>query len=155
MLTIRLTRVGKKKQPTYRFIISEKTKDPWGDSLEILGNYNPRTNPPTVVLKTDRVKHWLSKGAQTSDTVRNIFIDQKLIEGEKSRIVKISQKKQKAIADEKQKAEDVKAAESAKKVAAEEAAKVEAEKPKEEPAAEAPVEETPVETPAVEPTPEA
>lgn len=142
MLTIRLTRVGKKKQPTYRFIVSEKTKDPWGDSLEILGHFNPRTSPATIVLKTDRVKHWLSKGAQTSDTVHNLFVDQKLIQGDKRRIVKLSRKKQAAVAEEKQKAEAlVKAQEDAKKAAAEKPAEEAPVEPTAEAAVEAPVEE--------------
>ncbi len=85
MLTIRLSRVGKKKQPEYRVIVSEKTKDPWGDALEYLGHVNPRTNPPTVSLNVDRIKHWLSKGAQVSDTVKNIFIDQKILTDKKNK----------------------------------------------------------------------
>lgn len=124
MLTIRLQRVGKKKQPTYRFIVSEKTKDPWGDSLEILGHMNPRTNPASVVLKEDRVKHWIEKGAQMSDTVRNLFIDKGFVKGEKKRIVKMSRKKQAVVADAKAKAiEDAaKKKEAEEKKAAEAAA---------------------------------
>ena len=99
MLTIRLSRVGKKKQPTYRLIVSEKSKDHWGDNLEILGHFNPRTNPPTIVIKADRVKHWISKGATTSDTVNNLLIDQGIVTGEKRRIVKIS-KNRAAVAKE-------------------------------------------------------
>lgn len=83
MLTIRLSRVGKKKQPEYRVIINEKTKDPWGDVLEYLGYVNPRTNPPSISLKIERIKYWLSKGAQVSDTVKNILISQNVLVGEK------------------------------------------------------------------------
>lgn len=83
MLTIRLSRVGKKKQPEYRLVISEKTKDPWGDVLEYLGHFNPRTNPATVNFNIERIKYWISKGAQVSDTVKNILIDQKILESEK------------------------------------------------------------------------
>jgi small subunit ribosomal protein S16 len=93
MLTIRLSRVGKKKQPTYRFVIQEKGRDPWGKHLEILGHYNPRANPPSLILKADRVKYWLSQGAQASDTVHNLLIQEKVIEGEKRRIVSISRKR--------------------------------------------------------------
>lgn len=132
MLTIRLSRVGKKKQPTYRFIVSEKSKDPWGDNLEILGHFNPRTNPATLVIKADRVKHWISKGATTSDTVHNLLVDQKIIEDDKRRIVKISQKR-KAVAAE----ANAKQAESAEKAAAKAAEKA-AEKPVETVAEEAP-----------------
>ncbi|MBM3205098.1 30S ribosomal protein S16 [Candidatus Uhrbacteria bacterium] len=92
MLTIRLTRVGKTKQPLYRFIISEKSRDPWGKALEILGTYNSRTNPATMDVKKDRVAHWLSKGAQCSDTVWNLFVDQKIVTGEKRRLSSISKR---------------------------------------------------------------
>jgi small subunit ribosomal protein S16 len=83
MLTIRLTRVGKKGQPLYRFIISEKARDPWGKALEILGTYNPRTKPASVTLEKERVQYWISKGAQCSDTVYNILIDQGVITDKK------------------------------------------------------------------------
>ena len=90
MLTIRLSRVGKAKQPSYRLIVSEKTKDPWGDSLEQLGVYKPLANPASVEFNAERIKYWISKGAQTSDTVRNLLIDQKIIEGEKRKVVSLS-----------------------------------------------------------------
>lgn len=93
MLVIRLTRIGKKKQPEYRFIISEKTRDPWGKALEILGRYNPRTNPKTIELKKDRIEHWISKGAQCSDTVWNLLVDQGLVKGEKRKVVSISKRR--------------------------------------------------------------
>lgn len=83
MLVIRLTRVGKKKQPTYRVVVQEKHRDPWGTSVEILGHYNPRTK--ALVVKDDRVKHWISQGAQPSPTVNNLLITHKIIEGEKIR----------------------------------------------------------------------
>ena len=99
MLTIRLSRVGKRKQPVYRFIVSEKARDPWGSQLEILGHYNPRTNPPTFVVKSERLQHWISKGAQLSDTVNNLLIDKQIIKGDKRRIVKMSQKRKAASAE--------------------------------------------------------
>ncbi|MBU2613560.1 30S ribosomal protein S16 [Patescibacteria group bacterium] len=98
MLTIRLTRIGKRKQPTYRFIVSEKTRDPWGKALEILGHYNPRTSPSTFEVKEDRVKHWIGKGAQCSETVWNLFVDRKIVEGEKRRKVVISTRRKEKIA---------------------------------------------------------
>lgn len=91
MLTIRLSRIGKKKQPYYRIIILEKHKDPWGDYLELLGNYNPRTKE--VNLKADRIKYWLSQGAQPSNTVHNLLLKEKVIEGDKKKSVKITKKK--------------------------------------------------------------
>jgi len=98
MLTIRLSRVGKKKQPLYRLIVSEKTKDPWGTYLENLGTYNPMTKPATVNFKADRITHWLSKGAQASDTVWNLLVDQKLVKGDKRLKVKISKKRKEKMA---------------------------------------------------------
>lgn len=85
MLVIRLSRVGKKKQPTYRVVVQEKQRDPWGTSVEIVGNYNPLTEPKTIVLKEDRIKHWLEKGAQPSETVHNLLVDAKLVSGPKRR----------------------------------------------------------------------
>ena len=98
MLTLRLSRVGKRKQPIYRLIVSEKGRDPWGKALEILGNYNPRTNPATVTFKMDRVKYWMSKGAQASDTVWNLLHDLKAVEGDKRLIVKISKRRKEKLA---------------------------------------------------------
>ncbi|MEA3248827.1 MAG: 30S ribosomal protein S16 [Patescibacteria group bacterium] len=85
MLVIRLSRVGKKKQPTYRIVVQEKQRDPWGTSVEIVGNYNPLTEPKTIVLKEDRIKHWIAQGAQPSDTVHNLLVDAKVISDSKRR----------------------------------------------------------------------
>ena len=104
MLTIRLSRVGKRKQPSYRFIVSEKGRDPWGRVLETLGQYNPRTSPTTVILKEDRVRYWLGKGAQTSETVWNLLVDRKIVEGEKRRKVVVSTRRKEKIAKKAQKA---------------------------------------------------
>lgn len=81
MLTIRLARVGKKKQPNYRLIINEKSKDTYGDFLENLGFYNPRTKETN--LKVERIKYWLSKGAQTSNTVHNLLVSKDVIKAKK------------------------------------------------------------------------
>ena len=89
---IRLARVGKKKHPTFRIIVSEKTKDTHGDFLELLGSYDPHVKPSKVVVKADRITHWLSKGAQPSGTVHNILIDQNLIKGEKKSVANIKKK---------------------------------------------------------------
>jgi len=98
MLTIRLSRVGKKKQPEYRMIVSEKSKDPWGTFLENLGTVNPRHEPPVISLKEDRIRHWLSKGAQTSDTVWNVLVDRKIVDGEKRKKVRISKRRKEKLA---------------------------------------------------------
>ena len=100
MLAIRLARVGKKKQPTYRLTVSEKSKDTFGDFLEIVGYYNPRSK--VCEVKKDRILHWISKGAQPSSTVHNLLIDQNVIEGEK---VKASKAKKKGKKGEEEKKE--------------------------------------------------
>jgi small subunit ribosomal protein S16 len=66
---IRLARVGARKQPYYRVVVIEKSRARNGRSVEVVGTYNPRTDPPTVDLKRERVEYWVSKGAQLSDTV--------------------------------------------------------------------------------------
>lgn len=101
MLTIRLSRFGATKRPTYRLIISEKARDPWGKYLEELGFYNPKVKPPVIQLKVDRIKYWISKGAQTSSTINNLLIDQKIIEGVKRRQANISKKRAVKLADKK------------------------------------------------------
>lgn len=81
MLMIRLARFGKKQQPVFRVVINEKSKGVGGDYLELLGTYNPRTKK--LDLKTERITYWLSKGAQTSPTIHNLLVDQKIITGPK------------------------------------------------------------------------
>jgi len=81
MLTIRLSQVGKKNKKMFRLIVSEKTKDPFGDCLEILGSYNPHSKD--LQVKADRVKHWIENGAELSPTVNNLLIEKKVITGKK------------------------------------------------------------------------
>lgn len=83
MLTIRLQRLGKKNAPTYRLVISEKARDTQGKNLEILGSFNPHAVEGGLIPNTDRIKYWLSKGAQTSSTVHNLFLKAGIIGGEK------------------------------------------------------------------------
>lgn len=73
MIRIRLTRVGAKKQPSYRIIITDKRKARDSNYIENIGWYNPRTQPATEVVKEDRALYWLSVGAQPSDAVERIF----------------------------------------------------------------------------------
>ena len=72
MLMIRLSRRGARKQPHYRIVVIEKDRARDGRSVEVVGTYNPRTNPASIVLKRERVDYWVSKGAQLSDRVRKI-----------------------------------------------------------------------------------
>ncbi len=104
MLTICLSRTGKKNQPHYRVIVKERSKDPWGKAIEIVGYYNPRTKPRTIQLKKDRLTHWLSVGAQPSDTVGNILISEGLLKRDKKfKSVTISKKRREKMEKEKTK----------------------------------------------------
>lgn len=85
MLTIRLSRVGKKKQPTFRIIVSEKARDPWGRATEILGSYDPRTKK--AVLNAERIAYWRGRGATVSDSVWNLLLKEKLVEGKTRNVV--------------------------------------------------------------------
>ena len=69
MVRIRLRRTGKKKQPSYRVVVADSESPRDGRFIEILGHYNPRTEPPTVEIDADRARYWLSVGAQPSDPV--------------------------------------------------------------------------------------
>jgi len=80
MVKIRLRRMGAKKQPTYRFVVTDARSPRDGRFIEIVGHYNPRTEPKTVVLDEDKVKNWLSKGAQPSDPVRRLLAERGLVE---------------------------------------------------------------------------
>ncbi len=73
MVTLRLRRMGKKKQPTYRLVATDSRSPRDGRFIEILGHYNPRTEPPTVEFKEEKVLDWLSKGAQPSNTVKRLL----------------------------------------------------------------------------------
>jgi len=98
MLMLRLRRVGKKSQPTYRVIVSEKARNTQGKYLELLGTYNPRTQPRTVELNAERITYWISKGAQASPTVHNLLVDQKIVQQEKVKSSKSKHGKKKAAA---------------------------------------------------------
>ena len=161
MLSIRLSRTGKKKHALYSLIVVEKSKDPWGDNVEKLGTYNPHTK--AAELKNDRVAYWISKGAQPTPTVHNLLVNLGLIKAEKVRAGKTQPGKKLAakIESDKKAAEDAKAKAEAEAKAAEEAAKAAVEAPAIEAAPEAPAEavvepaaevvaEAPAETPAEE-----
>ena len=82
MLVIRLLRIGKKNQPAFKIVVTEKKNPPKGGRfLEEVGTYNPLTKNRT--LKTDRMKYWMSVGAKPSDTVFNMLVSEKVVEGKK------------------------------------------------------------------------
>jgi small subunit ribosomal protein S16 len=73
VLMIRLARRGARKQPHYRIVVIEKERATNGRPVEVVGTYNPRTNPASVEMKRDRVEYWVSKGAQMSERVNKLF----------------------------------------------------------------------------------
>ena len=73
MVRIRLRRVGRKKQPSYRIVVADSRSPRDGRYIEVIGFYNPRTQPATMTLKEDRALYWLQMGAQPSDPVRRLL----------------------------------------------------------------------------------
>ena len=73
MLVIRLRRAGSKNRPFFRVVVTESRSARDGRFTEVLGNYNPRTKPETLVIDRERVAYWLKAGAQASDSVRTLI----------------------------------------------------------------------------------
>lgn len=73
MVRIRLARVGSKKNPIYRVVVADSRSPRDGKFLEIVGRYNPQTDPSTIDLEEERIREWVSKGAQPSDAVRKLL----------------------------------------------------------------------------------
>ena len=78
MLTIRLSRIGKRKKPYYRVVVIESSRARNGRVVEAVGTYDPLKKPAEVKLDAERVKYWLGSGAQPSDTVRSFIRLQKI-----------------------------------------------------------------------------
>ena len=86
MLNIRLQRVGRKNDPSFRVIVTDsKLKPKTGNFLEILGSYDARKGKP--VIDTERAKYWMSVGAKTSGTVHNLLVDLKAVTGKKINVL--------------------------------------------------------------------
>jgi small subunit ribosomal protein S16 len=73
MLMIRLARFGAKKRPTYRVVVIDKERARDSRAVEVVGTYNPVAQPTQVLLKHDRIEHWMKNGAQPSDTVARLM----------------------------------------------------------------------------------
>jgi small subunit ribosomal protein S16 len=73
MVRIRLMRVGKRKQPSYRVVVADSRSPRDGRIIESIGHYQPRREPSLVEIDSDRAVHWLQRGAQPSDTVRKLL----------------------------------------------------------------------------------
>ena len=93
MLVIRFFRTGKKHQPSFKIVVTEKQRSSTrGRFVEEVGFYNPKTKEK--ILRQDRIKYWLSVGAQLSDTVHNLLILEKIIEGKKIDVHKKKKEKE-------------------------------------------------------------
>jgi len=101
MLKIRLKRIGRKHDPSFRVVLLDSHKGPQtGKINEVLGFYDARKD--IKELKSDRIKNWISKGAQVSDTVHNLLVDQKIIEGKKINVLPRKSPIKKETADDNQ-----------------------------------------------------
>ena len=103
MLVIRMQRTGRKRQPSFRLIVQDKTRSPRSKAVEIVGFYNPRTKEKG--FNQERIAYWLGHGAQPTDTVNNLFVDAGLITTAKRRVVHLSETRRAAIAEKAEKAE--------------------------------------------------
>ena len=84
---IRLQRVGRKNEPTFRIVVTDKQNGPKsGKSLEVLGNYDSR-RAEKVEFDTEKIKYWMSKGAKLSGTLHNLLVSRKVIEGKKINVL--------------------------------------------------------------------
>lgn len=129
MLTIRLARTGKRNKAQFKMMLQERTIAPGGRHVEILGSYDPHSKQ--AVLKAERIKYWIEKGAFVSDTAHNLLVKNGVI-ADKKRMVKLPAK---AVAPEAEAPKEAVADAAAETVApaAEEAAPAEkAEEPKAE-----------------------
>ena len=131
MLAIRFERVGRKNKAQFRIVLQEHTVAPGGRHIAVLGSYDPHQKK--AVLKADKIKEWITKGAQVSDSVYNLLVKEGAIEGKKLAI-KMEKPKVKEVPVEPAKAEEPKTEESKPEEPKTEEVKVE--EPKTEPVAE-------------------
>ena len=138
MLKIRLQRVGKKHDPSFRVVVTEHTSGPkTGKHVGVLGSYDARKGKGSVQLKSERILYWISQGAQVSDTVHNLLVSKGVVKGEKRDVLP-----RKKIGEMEAKKEEERKAKEAEEKAAQEAVE------------ETPAEEAPAEEAATEPAEE-
>ena len=89
MVKIRLRRVGSKKKPSYRLVVADSRAPRDGAFIDILGHYNPLTDPETVVIDEEKARHWLEQGAQPTDTAARLLAKAGIIEESKARKEKV------------------------------------------------------------------
>ncbi|MBY0538550.1 30S ribosomal protein S16 [Patescibacteria group bacterium] len=144
MLMMRLQRVGRKNNPAYRVVVVDKRASTKSNkTIDLIGNYNPKLGQ--ITINAEKAKHWLAQGVQASDTVHNMLVSQKVIEGKKRNALPkkspiIDEAKLKAEAEAKEKAE----ADRLAAIEAEKAAAAAAEEAANAPVEEVAAEETPV-----------
>jgi small subunit ribosomal protein S16 len=92
---IRLRRTGGKGQPSYRIVVADSRSPRDGRFIEIIGHYNPRTDPATYEIDDERARHWLSEGAQPSDAVARLLEKKGLI-AERQRLYNVVAEKEEA-----------------------------------------------------------
>ncbi len=157
MLRIRFFRKGRKGQPFYKIVVTDKNNPPAsGRFVEEVGFYNPHTKE--CEISKEKVVNWMGKGAQPSDVVHNLLVKKGIIEGKKINVVSLSKKRKEKLDEKKEKEESSKATvaqemqEVVKEEAKEEEAKKEAEETvkKEEPVKEEDIKEEKTEEPAKE-----
>jgi len=84
MVKIRLRRVGAKNKPSYRLVVADVRSPRDGAFIDIIGHFNPLTDPETVVINEEKARHWLGKGAQPTDTVARLLTKAGIIENSKT-----------------------------------------------------------------------
>lgn len=113
MLTIRFSRTGKKNKAQFKITLQERSVAPGGRHVEILGSHDPHLK--ATVLKEERIKHWIENGAHVSDSVYNLLVSKKVIEGSKRKVKMpkkaVEEKKEEIVAEAPQAAEEAKAEE--------------------------------------------
>lgn len=97
MLKIRFQRIGKKGHAHFRVVVTEHTVKPQGQYLELLGSYDPHKKE--LIVKADRINHWLAQGVQMSPTVNNLLINKKVLDGGKYKKVQTWKAKKTATSD--------------------------------------------------------
>lgn len=90
MLTIRFARTGRRNRAQFRIVLQENTVAPTGRHVDVLGSYDPHSKKS--VLKAEKIKEWIGKGAQVSDSVYNLFVKEGIVEG-KRRAIKMERPK--------------------------------------------------------------
>lgn len=86
MLMIKFQRVGRRNDPAFRVVVTEKRSKPKSGELEILGSYHPKTKE--TILKNERILYWLSKGAKSTPTVHNLLVAKAVIQAKKVPVIR-------------------------------------------------------------------